>query len=137
MGIFERITAKATPYEEEGEYEAYDHYSDDSYYEEDDSQLAPVHSIPSVPEVARIVTVWVTDFKGVKDFATEYRQGLPVILNLSDANNDDRKRIVDFALGLVFGLEGAFSRISEDVFLLTPHSVKLDSMGTDEPHNFG
>ncbi|USR80036.1 cell division protein SepF [Arcanobacterium pinnipediorum] len=136
MGIFDRIAAKATPYEDEADYEAYDQYADDEYYE-DEAQLAPLHSIPSVPEVARIVTVWVTDFKEVKDFATEYRQGLPVILNLSDASNDDRKRIVDFALGLVFGLEGAFSRISEDVFLLTPQSVKLDSMGAEEPHNFG
>lgn len=136
MGIFDRIAAKATPYEDDAEYETYDHYSDENYYE-DETEVAPLHSIPSMPEVARIVTVWVSDFKDVKDFATEYRQGLPVILNLSDATNDDRKRIVDFALGLVFGLEGAFSRISEDVFLLTPHSVKLDAMGTDEPHNFG
>lgn len=116
MGIFDRIAAKAAPYEDDAEYDAYDQYDGEGYFEEDDSQVAPLHSIPSVPEVARIVTVWVSDFKEVKDFATEYRAGLPVILNLSDATNDDRKRIVDFALGLVFGLEGAFSRISEDVF---------------------
>ncbi|QRV02779.1 cell division protein SepF [Arcanobacterium phocisimile] len=136
MGIFDRIAAKATPYEDEVDYEQYDQYPEEEYFE-DEAPVAPLHSIPAVPEVARIVTVWVTDFKDVKDFATEYRHGLPVILNLSDATNEDRKRIVDFALGLVFGLEGAFSRISEDVFLLTPQAVKLDSMGAEEPHNFG
>ena len=80
--------------------------------------------------------MWVASYKEIRDFAVEFREGLPVILNLSEAPDDERARIVDFALGLCFGLEGMFSRISEDVFLLTPRSVKLDSRGSDESHDF-
>lgn len=137
MGLLDRITAKATPYEEDYEYgeEMLDEYAEDGEYYEEEAPIAPVRSLPQA-EVARIVTVWVSDYKDVKDFASEFRGGLPVILNLSDAGDAERMRIVDFAVGLCFGLEGSFSRISEDVFLLTPSTVKLDSVGADTTHRF-
>lgn len=135
MGIFDRITAKATPYEDDYDFIEGEDYDESEYYDED-AEVAPIRSLPSTPQIARIVTVWVSDYKKVKDFATEFRNGLPVVLNLSDAGNTERARIVDFAVGLCFGLEGVFSRISDDVFLLTPNSVKLDSRGVDAGHNF-
>ncbi len=135
MGIFDRITAKATPYEDDYDFIEGEDYDESEYYDED-ADVAPIRSLPSTPQIARIVTVWVSDYKEVKDFATEFRNGLPVVLNLSDAGNTERARIVDFAVGLCFGLEGVFSRISDDVFLLTPNSVKLDSRGVDAGHNF-
>lgn len=135
MGIFDRITAKATPYEDDYDFIEGEDYDESEYYDED-AEVAPIRSLPSTPQIARIVTVWVSDYKEVKDFATEFRNGLPVVLNLSDAGNTERARIVDFAVGLCFGLEGVFSRISDDVFLLTPNSVKLDSRGVDAGHNF-
>lgn len=136
MGIFDRITAKAGAYDDYEYDETYDDAVEGDDYYEDEAEVAPVRSLPPVADVARIVTVWVSSYAEVRDFAVEFRSGLPVILNLSKAGDDERKRIVDFAVGLTFGLEGAIDRISDDVFLLTPASVKIDSLGAQSTHAF-
>ncbi|MDD7464999.1 MAG: cell division protein SepF [Actinomycetaceae bacterium] len=137
MGFLDRLSGRVAydPVDDE-DFEAQDGVYDD-YYEDDDdaSSVSPIHSVDR-GEVARIVTVWVASYKEIRDFAVEFRNGLPVILNLSQAPDNERARIVDFALGLSFGLDGLFSDISEDVFLLTPHAVKLDSRGSDANHDF-
>ncbi|MFC5369930.1 cell division protein SepF [Arcanobacterium bovis] len=137
MGFLDRINQKAAVGDDEFAYEEGDFvdYADEEYYESEDAQVTPIRSVSNV-DIARIVTVWVSSYKDIKDFAVEFRNGLPVILNLSEAADSERARIVDFALGLCFGLEGAFSRISDDVFLLTPHSVSIDSRGSEAEHDF-
>lgn len=142
MGLLDRITAKATPYAED-EYEEYEDSEYTDYADEDDqdyfegeTEISPLRSVTRAPEISRIVTVWVSSYQEVRDFATDFRNGLPVVLNLSEAGDAERARIVDFALGLCFGLEGVFSNISEDVFLLTPATVKIDSRGEDQSHNY-
>lgn len=126
MGLFDKITARTMP---EPYEDAEEDYVEDEYGEfddfEDDVEPAPLHSVAQ-PELARIVTSLVSNYNEIHDFATKYRSGLPVILNLVNARNEERQRIVDFALGLTFGLEGGFNKISDDVFLLTPHSVKIE-----------
>jgi cell division inhibitor SepF len=54
-----------------------------------------------------------------------YRQGKPVIMNLSDMEESERKRLVDFASGLVFGHHGSIERVTPKVFLLTPPNVSV------------
>ncbi|MGA0079303.1 MAG: cell division protein SepF [Candidatus Nanopelagicus sp.] len=54
-----------------------------------------------------------------------YRQGKPVIMNLSDMEETERKRLVDFASGLVFGHHGSIERVTPKVFLLTPPNVSV------------
>lgn len=135
MGFLDKLSGRVAAFDPVDDYEypeAAEEYTD---YYNDEEVLSPIRSVDQ-GDVARIVTVWVASYKEIRDFAVEFREGLPVILNLSEAPDDERARIVDFALGLCFGLEGMFSRISEDVFLLTPHSVKLDSRGSDESHDF-
>ncbi|QTG76194.1 cell division protein SepF [Trueperella pecoris] len=140
MGIFDRITAKAMPYEDDYydedvvDYGEYDETGEE--YPESEAPVSSIRPVSQAPEVARIVTVWVANYKEVRDFAVEFRNGLPVVLNLSHADDAERTRIVDFAVGLCFGLEGDFNRISDDVFLLTPKSVKIDSHGSEAPHTF-
>jgi cell division inhibitor SepF len=56
-----------------------------------------------------------------------YREGNPVIINLDDMEESERKRLVDFASGLVFGLHGKIERVSHKVFLLSPANVKVSS----------
>ncbi len=137
MGLFDRIAAKATPYaEDDYEYDnEYDEYDSDEFYEED-AEVTSLQPVESAPEVARIVTVWVASFNDTETFAREFRSGLPIVLNLSEAPDAQRNRIIDFALGLTFGLEGVFSHISDDVFLLTPKSVKIETHGSDSQHYF-
>ena len=54
-----------------------------------------------------------------------YREGVPVIINLTGMDDNDAKRIVDFAAGLVFGLRGSIERITNKVFLLSPANVDV------------
>lgn len=136
MGLLDRLTAKAAPFDDDYEYDEYDEYGIEGY-EGDDPSITEIHSVEPAPEVARIMTVWVSSYNEVKGFAIEFRSGTPVILNLSRAGNVERARIVDFALGLCFGLQGTFSDISDDVFLLTPHQVKIDNRGSDTANPFG
>ena len=54
-----------------------------------------------------------------------FRDGVPVIMNLSDMEDVDAKRLVDFAAGLIFGLRGSIERVTSKVFLLSPHDVTV------------
>ncbi|XCB30323.1 cell division protein SepF [Arcanobacterium hippocoleae] len=138
MGFLDRLNQKAAAFEDEYEYDEseFDGYTENQEIAEyEEAPVGQLHSVAAA-EISRIVTLWVGSYRDIRDFAEEFRSGTPVILNLSEADNVERARIVDFALGLCFGLEGAFSRISEDVFLLTPHHVKLESQGKDTDHDF-
>jgi cell division inhibitor SepF len=54
-----------------------------------------------------------------------FRQSTPVIMNLSEMDDADAKRLVDFAAGLTFGLHGRIERVTAKVFLLSPHNVTV------------
>ncbi|MDR1807293.1 MAG: cell division protein SepF [Propionibacteriaceae bacterium] len=57
--------------------------------------------------------------------AESYRDGVPVIINLSDMDNADAFRLIDFAAGLRFALDGTLEKITARVFLLTPPSIRV------------
>ncbi|MDO4888339.1 MAG: cell division protein SepF [Actinomycetaceae bacterium] len=133
MGMFQRFVDRATLNDEYDYEDGYDDYVDEDDY---DADVAPIHSISSVPQLARIVTVHPTSFSEVRAFAVQYRSGLPVILNLADADDDTRKRIVDFALGLCFGLEGQLNKVSDEVLLMTPHTVTMDEQAAEDSSTF-
>lgn len=134
MGMFQRIVGKPEDDNYDEFDDTYEDYADDEAYETSD--VAPMHSLSAVPQLARIVTVHPTSFSEVRAFAVQYRSGLPVILNLADADDDTRKRIVDFALGLCFGLEGQLNKVSEDVLLMTPHTVTMDDQSERSKSTF-
>jgi cell division inhibitor SepF len=54
-----------------------------------------------------------------------FRRSTPVIMNLSEMEDADAKRLVDFAAGLTFGLHGRIERVTAKVFLLSPHNVTV------------
>jgi cell division inhibitor SepF len=54
-----------------------------------------------------------------------FRHNTPVIMNLSEMDDADAKRLVDFAAGLTFGLHGRIERVTAKVFLLSPHNVTV------------
>lgn len=115
---------------------------DEDYFEDDDS--APVGEITSIRPVkdaqdsdslARIVTVWPKSFDtDIQDFANPFREGIPVILNLAYAEESARGRIVDFAMGVCYGLQGTFNKISPDVFLMAPQNVKMQDSRAAREH---
>jgi cell division inhibitor SepF len=55
----------------------------------------------------------------------QYREGIPVIMNLSEMDDADAKRLVDFAAGLIFATRGSIERVTNKVFLLSPPNVTV------------
>ena len=86
---------------------------------------APVAQ-PSVV-VDHIVTLHPRMYSDVRAIGEHYRVGQPVIMNLSDMEESERKRMIDFASGLVFGHHGSIERVTSKVFLLTPPNVNVSN----------
>ncbi|CAM3796604.1 Cell division protein SepF [Micrococcus flavus] len=76
-------------------------------------------------------TVHPRSYNDAKSIGEAFRSGMPVIMNVTDLGENEAKRLVDFAAGLVFGLHGSISRITSKVFLLTPSTVEV--VGEDSP----
>ena len=74
-----------------------------------------------------IVTLQPRSYSEARKVGEHYREGNPVIINLDDMEEGERKRLVDFASGLVFGLHGRIERISLKVFLLSPANVSVSN----------
>jgi cell division inhibitor SepF len=66
-------------------------------------------------------------FNGVEEVGERFRNGIPVIMNLAGASEPVAKRLLDFASGLIYGLEGRIERVGDRVFLLTPMGVEVSS----------
>ena len=73
----------------------------------------------------RIVTITPRFYSEARAIGEYYREGNPVIMNLSDMEESERKRLIDFASGLVFGHAGTIERVTSKVFLLTPPNVTV------------
>lgn len=68
-----------------------------------------------------------TTFNDVEEVGENFRNGVPVIMNLAGANESVAKRLLDFASGLIFGLDGRIERVGDRVFLLTPAGVEVST----------
>ncbi len=64
-------------------------------------------------------------YNEARTIGEHFRKSTPVIMNLSDMDDADAKRLVDFAAGLTFGLHGRIERVTARVFLLSPHNVSV------------
>ncbi len=80
---------------------------------------------PVVEPVSRITTLHPRAFNDARRIGEEYRDGTPVIINLSEMDPTDQKRILDFASGLAFALRGTIERVTNSVFLISPANVDL------------
>lgn len=77
----------------------------------------------------RIATVTPDGFRDARGIGELFRDGVPVIVNLTAMDPGDAKRVVDFAAGLTFGLRGSIERVATRVFLLTPPDYQVLSGG--------
>jgi cell division inhibitor SepF len=64
-----------------------------------------------------------------------FRASTPVIMNLTEMDDADAKRLVDFAAGLTFGLHGRIERVTAKVFLLSPHNVTVTAQDKQRIEN--
>ena len=100
-------------------------------------ELRPVPTAPTVrrgevvetapqldlPTLDRIITLHPRYYNEARTIGEHYREGNPVIINLDDMDESERKRLVDFASGLAFGLRGRIEKITSVVFLISPANV--------------
>jgi cell division inhibitor SepF len=80
---------------------------------------------PRVAELSRITTLHPRTYNEARTIGENYRDGTPVIMNLSEMDDSDAKRLVDFAAGLIFATRGSIERVTSKVFLLSPPNVSV------------
>ena len=78
-----------------------------------------------VAELSRITTLHPRTYNEARTIGENFREGVPVIMNLSEMDDADAKRLVDFAAGLVFAVRGTIERVTNKVFLLSPPNVSV------------
>ncbi|MFE9769003.1 cell division protein SepF [Streptomyces sp. NPDC005808] len=110
------------------------YYDDDSYAEGQETGNAwvtdprvKVASETAEEKGRRIGTVTPDSFRDARGIGELFRDGVPVIINLTSMEPADAKRVVDFAAGLTFGLRGTIERVATRVFLLTPANTEIVS----------
>jgi cell division inhibitor SepF len=116
-------TMARTEWSEPSEHSRYD---DDAYAAEPEV-VAPAPVAPAAPAVPsyRITTLHPRTYNEARQIGEHFRGGTPVIMNLSELDDADARRLVDFAAGLIFGLRGTLDRVTAKVFLLSPQNVSV------------
>jgi len=88
---------------------------------------APAAHQEVLPIMDQIFTIHPRFYNEARNVGERYREGQPVLMNLTDMEESERKRLVDFASGLVFGHHGSIERVTSKVFLLTPPNVRVST----------
>jgi cell division inhibitor SepF len=139
LGLVEDDHRYQDKYDSYGEYEDYDDQADrpeqadepeaggggrDDYvgYQPADWRPEPVSQMT---DLARITTLHPRTYNEARTIGEHFREGTPVIMNLTEMVDSDAKRLVDFAAGLIFGLRGSIERVTNKVFLLSPANVEV------------
>ena len=129
-----------------------DRYEDDYYADDEETSVdrspatRPVHAVrddrpareatvaslserrrpaTQMAELSRITTLHPRNYNEARTIGEHFREGIPVIMNLSEMDDNDAKRLVDFSAGLVFAVRGSIERVTNKVFLLSPPNVTV------------
>jgi cell division inhibitor SepF len=136
MAVYLGLVEDDSPFPDK--YDAYDEYEE--YDEQEDLvESAPVRTdygypggdhrvaeeAPHQVELARITTLHPRTYNEARTIGEHFREGTPVIMNLTEMVDSDARRLVDFAAGLIFGLRGSIDKVTNKVFLLSPANVEV------------
>ena len=138
MGVYLGLLEDTERYDDEY-YEDYDEQPQRQRVEEPARTAAvaniserrrPAPTTPAGPqgivaELSRITTLHPRTYNEARTIGENFREGVPVIMNLSEMDDADAKRLVDFAAGLVFAVRGTIERVTNKVFLLSPPNVSV------------
>lgn len=91
---------------------------------ESPSVTPPAPSVEAA-DISQIITVHPRTYNEARIIGEHFRDGVPVIMNLTEMEDTDAKRLVDFAAGLIFGVRGSIDRVTSRVFLLSPPNVNV------------
>ena len=138
LGLVEDDHRYQEKYDSYGEYEDYDdqaerpeqvdepdvHGGRDDYIGYQPADWRAEH-VSQMTDLARITTLHPRTYNEARTIGEHFREGTPVIMNLTEMVDSDAKRLVDFAAGLIFGLRGSIERVTNKVFLLSPANVEV------------
>ncbi len=106
----------------------------DDIFADDDRQATVLRPVATRPNGrgangndVRVHFVAPKNFNDAQDIADKFKDSIPVILNLQTADSDLSKRLIDFASGLTYALDGGMQRVADKVFLLTPQNVEVSA----------
>jgi cell division inhibitor SepF len=85
-----------------------------------------MEAVPN-PHSVRVHLVLPRSFNDAQQIADKFKHSIPVILNLQSADAELSKRLIDFASGLTYALDGGMQRVADKVFLLTPRNVEVSA----------
>ena len=85
-----------------------------------------IEAVPN-PSNVKVHLVLPRSFNDAQQIADKFKAGIPVILNLQGSDSDLSKRLIDFASGLTYALDGGMQRIADKVFMLTPRNVEISA----------
>jgi cell division inhibitor SepF len=92
---------------------------------EEADRVATIQAVPS--KQVRMHMVEPKSFNDAEQVGQKFKADIPVIINLQQADPELSKRLIDFASGLTYGLDGGIQRVAEKVFLLSPHNVEVSA----------
>ncbi|MGH3385780.1 MAG: cell division protein SepF [Nocardioidaceae bacterium] len=137
VGVYLGLVEDTDRYEDD--FEDYDTY-DDAERQRDPRPVKAVRTEPdtvaqlserrrptavATAEFSRITTLHPRTYNEARTIGENFRSGVPVIMNLTEMDDSDAKRLVDFAAGLVFSVHGSIERVTSKVFLLSPPNVTV------------
>ncbi len=138
LGLVEDDHRYQDKYDSYGEHEDYDEQADVPEQAEEAEPRAGrddyvgyqaadwrTDQVSQTTDLARITTLHPRTYNEARTIGEHFREGTPVIMNLTEMVDSDAKRLVDFAAGLIFGLRGSIERVTNKVFLLSPANVEV------------
>jgi cell division inhibitor SepF len=91
------------------------------------SRRSRLRGVDSGSSQVRVHLVLPRSFNDAQQIADRFKDSVPVILNLQSADTELSKRLIDFASGLTYALDGSMQRVADKVFLLTPRNVEVSA----------
>jgi cell division inhibitor SepF len=136
LGLVEDDNRYQDKFDSYGEYEEYDEPDRPAAPDEVDARAGRddyggyqsdwrSEHVAQAADLARITTLHPRTYNEARTIGEHFREGTPVIMNLTEMVDSDAKRLVDFAAGLIFGLRGSIERVTNKVFLLSPANVEV------------
>jgi cell division inhibitor SepF len=134
LGLVEDEHRYGEKYDSYGEYEDYEEPVVSEEADETESRTGrddysgyqvPEWKPETTADLTRITTLHPRTYNEARTIGEHFRDGTPVIMNLTEMVDSDAKRLVDFAAGLIFGLRGSIERVTNKVFLLSPANVQV------------
>lgn len=101
------------------------------------AEVVTLHEVVEAPVIARNITIAPDSFNDARQIGEEFRSGATVMINLQSLDADTKRRLVDYMAGLAHGLDGKFTKIALNVFMLAPKNVEVRDEAGMEVKNDG